>query len=64
MNLEQTRNFIDKLFGEDMHAARVASLANAAPGVRLAAVVSIHAIGQGYALSQAWISHEAKMPRI
>jgi hypothetical protein len=49
MNLEQTRKFVDKLFGKDMHAARVASLANAATGVLIAAVVSIHAIGQAYA---------------
>lgn len=32
-----------------MHAARVKSLANGVAGVRMAAVVSIHATGQAYA---------------
>src|SRR5271154_6013065 len=49
LNVEHTQAFLDKLFGQDMHAARVASLANGVVGVLMAAVVSIHAIGQAYA---------------
>jgi hypothetical protein len=49
LNVEHTQAFLDKLFGQDMHAARVASLANGVVGVLTAAVVSIHAIGQAYA---------------
>jgi hypothetical protein len=41
---------LNELFGEDMHAARVKSLANAVSGVMMAALLSIHAIGQAYAL--------------
>jgi hypothetical protein len=49
LNLQQTRDFLREMFGGDMHAARVLSLANAAAGVLDAAVLSIHAIGQAYA---------------
>lgn len=49
LDVKQTRAFLDELFGEDMHAARVKSLANGVAGVLMAAVVSIHAIGQAYA---------------
>ena len=38
------------MFGQEMHAARVQSLANGVVGVLMAAVLSIHAIGQAYAL--------------
>jgi hypothetical protein len=47
--VKHTRAFLDELFGDDMHAARVASLANGVLGVLMAAVASIHAIGQAYA---------------
>lgn len=40
---------IDKVFGDDLHALRVLSLANGVVGVLHAAVLSIHAIGRGYA---------------
>jgi len=49
LNVAHTRAFLDKLFGQDVHAARVGSLANGVVGVLTAAVVSIHAIGQAYA---------------
>jgi hypothetical protein len=45
----QTREFVAGVFGEDLHAARVASLANGVTGVLNTAVLSIHAIGQAYA---------------
>lgn len=49
LDVKQTRAFLGELFGQGMHAARVKSLANGVAGVLMAAVVSIHAIGQAYA---------------
>lgn len=40
---------IDSIFGDDLHARRVLSLANGVVGVLHAAVLSVHAIGRGYA---------------
>ncbi len=42
-------NHIDELFGHDMHAKRVTSLANAAHGVIEKGSLAIHAIGAGLA---------------
>ncbi len=49
LDLQQTRRFVDSLFGDDLHALRVLSLANGVVGVLHAAMLSIHAIGQAYA---------------
>jgi hypothetical protein len=49
LDVKHTGVFLNALFGEEMHAARVASLANGVVGVLTAALVSIHAIGQAYA---------------
>jgi hypothetical protein len=48
--VKHTREFLDALFGLDMHAARIESLANGVAGVLSAAVLSIHAIGHAYAV--------------
>lgn len=40
---------IEKIFEDDLHARRVLSVANGVVGVLYAAVLSIHAIGRGYA---------------
>jgi hypothetical protein len=48
----QVRAFMDRLFGEDMHAARVGSLANGVTGVLEAGQLGIHAIGRGLAAVQ------------
>ncbi len=48
--MKHTREFLDALFGWDMHAARIESLANGVAGVLSAAVLSIHAIGHAYAV--------------
>ena len=40
---------VGQIFGEDLHAMRVLSLANGVVGTVDAAVLSIHAIGRGYA---------------
>jgi len=50
LGVKHTREFLNALFGLDMHAARIASLANGVAGVLAASVLSIHAIGQAYAL--------------
>jgi Transposase DDE domain len=49
LGLEHTREFVERVFGPDLHALRVLSLANGVAGVLHAAVLSIHAIGQAYA---------------
>jgi hypothetical protein len=49
LGLEHTREFVARVFGPDLHALRVLSLANGVAGVLHAAVLSIHAIGQAYA---------------
>jgi Transposase DDE domain len=41
--------FIENIFTEDMHTARVLSLSNGVVGVLHAAALAIHAIGQAYA---------------
>jgi hypothetical protein len=46
---QQTRRFSDRVFGEDLHAQRVLSLANGVVGVLTAAVLSVHAVGRAYA---------------
>jgi hypothetical protein len=45
----QVAETIEKIFEDDLHARRVLSLANSVVGVLDAAVLSIHAIGRGYA---------------
>jgi hypothetical protein len=43
------QTFVENLFGDDLHAMRVLSLANGVVGVLHAAMLAIHAIGQAYA---------------
>lgn len=50
LDLNHARDFVNRVFGADMHALRVLSLANGVIGVLHAAMLSIHAIGQAYAL--------------
>jgi hypothetical protein len=50
LGVKYTKGFLDALFGQEMHAARVQSLANGVVGVLMAAVVSVAAIGKAYAL--------------
>jgi hypothetical protein len=40
---------VNQIFGDDLHARRVLSLTNGVAGTVTAAVLSIHAIGRGYA---------------
>lgn len=48
-NPQKVAETIEKIFEDDLHARRVVSLANGVVGVLDAAVLSIHAIGRGYA---------------
>jgi hypothetical protein len=50
MGVKYTKGFLDALFGEEVHAARVQSLTNGVVGVLSAAVLSIAAIGTAYAV--------------
>jgi len=45
----RVHGFVNEIFGDDMHAARVQSLGNAVVGVIQAGVLGIHAIGEAYA---------------
>ena len=47
--MKRSRELMDEMLGEDLHALRVLSLANGVVGVLVAATLSIHAIGQAYA---------------
>lgn len=49
LDIQQTRNFVMGLVGEDLHAKRVQSLANGVVGVLHAAMLGVSAIGQAYA---------------
>lgn len=48
-NPVQVSETIQKIFADDLHARRVLSIANGVVGLLDAAVLSIHAIGRGYA---------------
>ncbi|MFM5035723.1 IS4 family transposase, partial [Aeromonas veronii] len=50
-NHELILNHIDDIFGQDMHAKRVLSLANATLGVIESGSLAIHAIGSGLSLA-------------
>jgi hypothetical protein len=49
---EATYEFLEGLFGNDLHARRVLSLSNGVLGVQHAAAASIHAIGEGLAAAR------------
>src|SRR4051812_31777573 len=52
IGFDQVSDFIDSVFGDDLHAKRVLSLAGAAAGVLRAGAVGIHAIGRALALAR------------
>jgi hypothetical protein len=52
INEQQVHSFLEGLFGEDLHAKRVLSLALATLGVIQAASLSVYAIGQALALAR------------
>ena len=56
---QQVHVFADRLFGEDMHAARVGALANGVTGVLEAGQLGILAIGRGLAAVQGLVDKRA-----
>ena len=51
--------FVQSLFGEDMHAKRVYSLANATLGVMTSASLAVHTIGLGLAQARGLLTKHA-----
>ena len=49
VQFKDVHSFVDSVFGEDIHAKRVYSMANASLGIVSSASMAIHAIGQGLA---------------
>src|SRR5271168_1908237 len=54
-----THQFLSRLFGEDVHAKRVYSLANATLGVVSNASLAVNTIGQGLALARGKLTKHA-----
>ena len=59
IGFEGVRKFLESLFGEDVHAMRVLSMANATLGVLGSASLAVHAIGQGLAYARGLITKHA-----
>ena len=49
LSYAETHAFVDDIFGNDMHAKRVTSLANATLGVTTTGALAVHLIGEGLA---------------
>ena len=54
-----TQKFLDSLFGDDLHAKRVHSLANATLGAMTSASLAVCTIGHGLALARGGLSKHA-----
>jgi hypothetical protein len=54
-----TKQFLDRLFSDDLHAKRVLSLANATLGVMTSASLAVCTIGHGLALARGGLSKHA-----
>ena len=52
LGFDGIHRFLDGMLGDDMHAKRVLSLANATLGVVRTASLAVHTIGQGLALAR------------
>jgi hypothetical protein len=59
LSFEGVHGFMDTLFGEDLHAKRVLSLAGAALGVIESASLAVGPIGQGLALARGRLTKHA-----
>jgi hypothetical protein len=59
IDAEKVREFLTGMFGQDLHAMRVLSMANATLGVVHAAALSVHAIGLGLARAEGLESKHA-----
>jgi hypothetical protein len=59
LGFDGIRRFLDGMLGDDMHAKRVLSLANATLGVTRTASLAVHTIGQGLALARGLVTKHA-----
>jgi hypothetical protein len=59
LGFDGVHRFLDGLLGDDMHAKRVQSLANATLGVIRTASLAVHTIGQGLALARGLVTKHA-----
>lgn len=59
LDLRKPHALVDGLFGEDLHAKTVASLADGTSGVLHAGVIGIHAIGRGIAAAKGLVDKHA-----
>jgi len=59
ITLETTHQFLNVLLGEDVHAKRIYSLANATLGVISSASLAVNTIGQGLALARGRLTKHA-----
>ena len=59
VDFKYTQEFLDTLFGEDLHAKRVQSLANATLGVMTSASLAVCTIGHGLALARGGLTKHA-----
>jgi hypothetical protein len=58
-DLRRVLGFVDKLFGDELHAKRLLSLANATLGLLSSGTMRVHAIGQGLAEAQGRVTKHA-----
>lgn len=56
---KQVKVFLDEMFANDMHAKRIASLANGTMGVLQSAALGVHAIGHGLAVANGLVDKHA-----
>ena len=56
---KEVLRFVDELFGEDLHAKRVLSLAHGTLGVLYASSLAIHAVGRGLAAARSGLDRHA-----
>ena len=59
LSFDGVHNFLDTLFGDDLHAKRVKSLAGATLGVIQSASLAVGLIGQGLALARGRLTKHA-----
>ena len=58
--LAEVRSFVGGVYGEDLHAKRIASLAGATLGVMRAASLAVAMIGQALAQARGLVTHLAR----
>ena len=56
---KSTHQFLDRIFGDDVHAKRIVSLANATLGVVSTGSLAVNTIGHGLALARGKLTKHA-----